>query len=153
MKFKSILGLINAKKTSVWMKLRSLSAYLKLTVSNRTYHLPISFYGSSDWASRFTVEIRSRSSSLRSSRERQRVNWKLSLDACWQRRVMQMRGLCDNSYQTWWASERTSSNAVKEPISERLSSRLHDQTSFCLLVFQVQEVCHSTAFICDWKRF
>lgn len=44
---------------------------------------------------------------------------------------------------------RTSSNAVKEPISERLSNRLHDQTSFCLLVFQVQEVCRSTAFIRD----
>jgi len=36
---------------------------------------------------------------------------------------------------TWCASERTSSNAVKEPISDRLSKRLHDQTSFCLLVF------------------
>lgn len=35
---------------------------------------------------------------------------------------------------TWCVSERTSYNAVKEPISDRLSKRLHDQTVFVCFV-------------------
>ena len=41
-------------------------------------------------------------------------------------------------------------SAVNEPISERLYYRLHDQASFCLLVFQVQEVCHRRLYTIEY---